>query len=140
MKKFFALIILLTFASTAQAITLNEMRNIYMKGIQALANNELMDAEKSFRIIISLPGSSENQTYKKYQAKSYYFLGDVYFIQRDFDKAIQHYRKVVQDYMEQDIDMSGKLHTATYRLADTINEDFWCLDYSALNSGTRLGY
>ncbi len=49
------------------------------------------------------------------------------------------------DYMEHDISMSGKLHTATYRLADTINEDFWCLDFSALASSvtegqTKLGY
>uniref|UniRef100_A0A6M3JWA4 Putative tail protein n=1 Tax=viral metagenome TaxID=1070528 RepID=A0A6M3JWA4_9ZZZZ len=49
------------------------------------------------------------------------------------------------DYLEHDISMSGKLHTVNYRLADTINEDFWCLDYSALASSstegqTKLGY
>jgi hypothetical protein len=49
------------------------------------------------------------------------------------------------DYMEHDISMSGKLHTVNYRLSDTINEDFWCLDYSALASSstegqTKLGY
>ena len=49
------------------------------------------------------------------------------------------------DYMQHDISMGGKLHTVTYRLADTINEDFWCLDYSALASSslsgqTKLGY
>jgi len=49
------------------------------------------------------------------------------------------------DYMEHNISMGSKLHTVTYRLADTINEDFWCLDYSALASTTtegqtKLGY
>ena len=49
------------------------------------------------------------------------------------------------DYLEHDISMSGLLHTATYRLADCINEDFWCLDFSALASSsaegqTKLGY
>ena len=49
------------------------------------------------------------------------------------------------DHMEHDISMSGKLHTVSYRLSDTINEDFWCLDYSALASvttsgQTKLGY
>jgi len=49
------------------------------------------------------------------------------------------------DYMEHDISMGGKRHTSTYRLSDTINEDFWCLDYSALASSsaegqTKLGY
>ena len=46
------------------------------------------------------------------------------------------------DYMEHDISMSGLLHTATYRLADCTNEDFWCLDYSKLEipAQTKLGY
>ena len=49
------------------------------------------------------------------------------------------------DYMEHDISMSGLLHTVSYRLADTINEDFWCLDFSSLASSslsgqTKLGY
>jgi len=44
------------------------------------------------------------------------------------------------DYMEHDISMGGKLHTTTYRLADTINEDFWCLGFSKLGLGTKLAY
>ena len=49
------------------------------------------------------------------------------------------------DHMEHDISMGGKLHIATYRLADCTNEDFWCLDYSALaelsaTGQTKLGY
>lgn len=44
------------------------------------------------------------------------------------------------DYMEHDISLSGKLHTAIYRLADCINEDFFCLDFSALGTQTKLGY
>ena len=49
------------------------------------------------------------------------------------------------DYMEHDVSMGGKLHTVNYRLSDTLAEDFWCLDYSALASSsdegqTKLGY
>ena len=49
------------------------------------------------------------------------------------------------DYIEHDISISGLSHTATYRLADTTNEDFWCLDFSALSGSTisgqtKLGY
>uniref|UniRef100_A0A6M3K366 Putative tail protein n=1 Tax=viral metagenome TaxID=1070528 RepID=A0A6M3K366_9ZZZZ len=49
------------------------------------------------------------------------------------------------DYMEHDISLSGLWHTATYRLADCINEDFWVIDFSHLaefsTSGqTKLGY
>ncbi len=44
------------------------------------------------------------------------------------------------DAMEHTITMSGLKHDVTYRLADTVNEDFWCLDYSALGTQTKLGY
>jgi hypothetical protein len=44
------------------------------------------------------------------------------------------------DYMQHDISMGGKLHTATYRLADCINEDFWCWDFSKWDSQTKWGY
>jgi hypothetical protein len=44
------------------------------------------------------------------------------------------------DYMQHDISQSGIVHTVTYRLADCTNEDFWCLDFSALGSQTKLGY
>jgi len=44
------------------------------------------------------------------------------------------------DWMGHEISMSGKYHQARYRLADASNEDFWCLGYSALGTGTKLGY
>ncbi len=44
------------------------------------------------------------------------------------------------DHMEHDISISGLSHTVTYRLSDSINEDFWCLDYSRLNTNTKVGY
>ena len=44
------------------------------------------------------------------------------------------------DHMEHSISEGGLLHIVTYRLADTINEDFWCLDFSALDTQTKLGY
>ena len=40
------------------------------------------------------------------------------------------------DYIEEDISLSRKWHTATYRLADTDNEDFWCLGFSHLRYDT----
>jgi len=43
------------------------------------------------------------------------------------------------DFMEHDISMGGKYHTVAYRLADSLAEDFWCLDYSALASTTTSG-
>ncbi len=44
------------------------------------------------------------------------------------------------DYMEHDISISGKWHTVIYRLADCINEDFWCLGFSGIGDNSKLGY
>ncbi len=44
------------------------------------------------------------------------------------------------DYMEHDISNGGLLHTVTYRLADCSNEDFWLLDFSALDTQTKLSF
>ena len=44
------------------------------------------------------------------------------------------------DYMEHDISISGLSHTVTYRLADTINEDFFCWDFSKWDTQTKWGY
>jgi len=49
------------------------------------------------------------------------------------------------DNMSHTISQGGKFHSVTYGLSDTINEDFWCLDFSALASTTtegqtKLGY
>ena len=38
------------------------------------------------------------------------------------------------------ISQRGLLHTVRYTLADATNEDFWILDYSVLDTNTKLGY
>ena len=42
--------------------------------------------------------------------------------------------------MEHEISEGGLLHICTWYLVDASNEDFWCLDFSELGIGTRLGY
>ena len=44
------------------------------------------------------------------------------------------------DFMEHSIDRSGLSHVVNYRLAETSNEDFWCLDFSALGTQTKLSF
>lgn len=45
------------------------------------------------------------------------------------------------DHMQHEIIPGGqKRHTATYKLKDTSNEDFWVLDFSALGTQSKLGY
>ena len=42
--------------------------------------------------------------------------------------------------MEHEISEGGRVHRCTWYLVDATNEDFWCLDHSALGVGTKLGY
>jgi len=42
--------------------------------------------------------------------------------------------------MEHEITEGGKFHKCTWDLVDATNEDFWCLDYSELGTGTKLAY
>jgi len=42
--------------------------------------------------------------------------------------------------MEHEVGPGGKRHLCRWYIVDAENEDFWCLDYSALGIGTKLGY
>ncbi len=42
--------------------------------------------------------------------------------------------------MEHEISEGGHRHLCRWYLVDASNEDFWCLDYSELGTGTKLGY
>lgn len=103
MPRKISLVIMLLLAAGVYALDMGQVRNEYMKGVQALANNELYDAERSFKTVISIVPEAGNTVLVKYQARSHYFLGDVYFVQKDYENAVKHYRQVVQNYMQEDI-------------------------------------
>lgn len=42
--------------------------------------------------------------------------------------------------MEHNVELGSLRHTVEFTLVDASNEDFWCLGYSALGIGTKLGY
>ncbi len=44
------------------------------------------------------------------------------------------------DYMEHEITEGGASHRCTWRLSEASNEMFWVLDYSALDTGTKVCY
>ena len=44
------------------------------------------------------------------------------------------------DQVQHDITEGGKLHRATWVLADASGEAFWSLDYSKLDTETKTGY
>lgn len=91
---------LLLLLNGAAAQDVGVLRGIYMKGVQALADNDLVQAEKSFLDLAELPDRKENEYYK---SRSCYFLGDVYFIKQDYEKSVSYYRTVVQKYQDSDI-------------------------------------
>jgi outer membrane protein assembly factor BamD (BamD/ComL family) len=108
--------VLIFFAGNFYATDIKEVRSIYIQGAQALANNDLSTAERSFKTIIAMTGTSSSRTeLNRYKARSHYFLGDVYFIRRDYVSAIQNYRAVVQHYP------TSEIHSRTlYKLGRTL--------------------
>lgn len=97
-----------------------KIKAVYMRGVMALANNDLNGAEKNFNEII---GASETDEFNldQYKAKAYYFLGDVYFIRKNFERSIKNYRVVTEKFYNQDVYSKG-----LYKLGRTlvINDRF----------------
>jgi len=96
------LILLFFFPVYLHSMDLGEIKSIYLKGVSFLANHDLVRAESNFNIIISLP-SSRFYNYDAYKARSYYFLADIFFIQRNYEKAIDCYKKIVTQFYDEDI-------------------------------------
>ncbi len=77
-------------------------RKLYKTGVRSLADQDLIASEQAFQSLIAIPQSG-SKALIKYQSKAYYFLGDVYFIRKQYQKALVYYRTVVRDYYDQDI-------------------------------------
>lgn len=108
MKKFKLLLsanlILFLSAAFLFALDMPQVRNTYVTGVQALANGQLLQAESCFKTIIAIPPAAPYEDeIKRYQAKSYYFLGDVYFMKRSYEQAENYYKIVLQKYPDSEI-------------------------------------
>lgn len=90
------------------------VKSLYMKGVMALANNNLSEAEKNFNAIIGAADTADFNI-DAYKAKSWYFLGDVQFIRQNYDKSVKFYRTVTEKYYTQDI-----YSKAMYKLGRTL--------------------
>ena len=102
--------------SQTYALTAQEVRSIYIKAIESLANNNLDDSEANLRIIISIPRSgSDADALERYQSKAYYFLGDIYFMKLNYEQSVSYYRVVIQKYPDADI-----YSKALYKLGRTL--------------------
>lgn len=89
-------------------------KSVYMKGVMALANNDLSGAEKNFNEIVGY-GDTDEFNIGNYKARACYFLGDVYFIRKNFERSIKYYRVVTDKYYNQDI-----YSKALYKLGRTL--------------------
>ena len=84
-----------------EAYSSDALNRLYIVGLQYLNNNELTQAEISFRSIIAFPFRSQDwRTTRYYKGKAHFYLGDIYFIQKRYDKAIDNYQQIVQEYAE----------------------------------------
>ena len=82
MKKKFLMVLIVIIPALLYSQDVGEIRSKYMQGVQALANNNLIDAESYLNEVISFPDSKG--VYDRYKSKAYYFLGDVFFIKQDY--------------------------------------------------------
>jgi outer membrane protein assembly factor BamD (BamD/ComL family) len=95
---------LLLCSTSLFSLDMTQVRDTYVSGVQALANGQLLEAESAFKTIIALPLTAPYaDEVKRYQARAYYFLGDVYFMKRSYEQAISYYRIVLQKYQDSDI-------------------------------------
>ncbi len=84
-----------------EAYSSDALNRLYIVGLQYLNNNELTQAEISFRSIIAFPFRSKDwRTTRYYKGKAHFYLGDIYFIQKRYDKAVYNYQQIVQEYAE----------------------------------------
>jgi TolA-binding protein len=117
MKKLIILFAFLLIAVQAYPIGITEVRDIYLKAVKALAENDLSEAMSGFKTIISITeiAADSKSTLKRYQARSYYFLGDSYFMQKNYVQAVENYRIVVQTFQDSEI-----YTKALYKLGRTL--------------------
>ncbi len=86
---------------------ISDVKDKYLKGIQAIADKNFSVALKCFQDIISIQDSKISF----YKSKSFYFIGEIYFIRQDFEEAAKYYRIVAQKYYNENF-----YHRALYKL------------------------
>jgi TolA-binding protein len=91
-----------------------EVRKLYYQALQALGRGEIELAYTNFTNILNI--KDQNRIIlKPFIAKSYYFLGEIYFLKEDFDNAILNYRKVLEKFPREEI-----YRKAFYKLGRTL--------------------
>ncbi len=77
------------------------LHRLYIVGLQNLNSGELTQAEIAFRSIVAFPSGHEDwRTIRYYKGKAHVYLGDIYFVQKKYDRAVQQYKSVAKEYAE----------------------------------------
>lgn len=112
MIKFLLLLIILTINTPIQAqdvypqnnktvFSADALHRLYIVGLQYLNSGDLTQAEIAFRSIIAFPQRNKDwRTIRYYQGKAHVYLGDVYFSQKKYDRSVEQYQTVAQEYAE----------------------------------------
>lgn len=81
--------------------TEDALNRLYIVGLQYMTEGNLTQAEISFRSILAFPFRSKDwRVVRFYKGKSHFYLGDIYFIQKKYNQAIEQYKAVAQEYTE----------------------------------------
>ncbi|MGL4393947.1 MAG: tetratricopeptide repeat protein [Brevinema sp.] len=88
-----------TSTSTLPVYSSDALNKLYMMGLQFLNEGDLTQAEISFRSIVAFPNNEEDwRVVRHYKGKALFYLGDIYFIQKRYDKSAESYKQVIREY------------------------------------------
>ncbi|MGC8764908.1 MAG: tetratricopeptide repeat protein [Brevinematia bacterium] len=125
---FFLIFFLFSSALLYSADQIGEVRKLYQNALISIGQGDLFTAETNFIIITRKP-YHDREAFRAYISKSYYFLGDIYFIREDFSKAITYYRIVLSKFRDEEISSKALYKLGrTLIMADRVDEGIGVLE------------
>lgn len=112
------IVFLLLIGSSLFAVDIFQVREKLVSGIEALSAGDLSGAESDFKYVLAMKDSipdSDTDVMARYAAKAYYFLGDIYYLEQEYEDAIDNYYIIIRQYSELDI-----YPLALYKLGRTL--------------------
>lgn len=84
-----------------QSYAADSLNRLYITGLQYFNDGDITQAEIAFRSILAFPYRDKDwYIIRYYKGKAHYYLGDIYFVQKNYKKCVENYQHVVQDYGE----------------------------------------
>ncbi len=86
---------------TSPVFAADSLNRLYIVGLQYMNNGDLTEAEIAFRSIVAFPPQSTDwRTVRYFKGKAHVYLGDIYFVQKQYQKSVEQYQMVASDYAE----------------------------------------